>query len=269
MTHKRKVLLENGEYVEEPRFLTIDGKPGLPSGTRFVFDGEGNKTPKKGPGPVVFVLKPLPHNLFQRRGPDLIRRVTLPLYQVGQLISSMMRSYSSSNLEAVEPLVLWFAGTGSVRLNPNSDRCPTQALCGAAIDVPTLDNRTLSVPIADIVKPGFKTVVVGEGMPKPGGGKGDLILEVELLFPMGLTEPQKMLLKAAFFLPHTPSEKQVGASRCQQVVSRIATVPCSDLSHRAYPLSSQNHAVLAFEKAFKNPLEGWSKQMPKEPHPPK
>lgn len=39
VTHKRKVLLENGEYFEEPRTLTIDVKPGLPSGTRFVFEG--------------------------------------------------------------------------------------------------------------------------------------------------------------------------------------------------------------------------------------
>ncbi len=37
--HKRKVLLEDGTYVEEPRTLTIDVKPGLPSGTRFLFEG--------------------------------------------------------------------------------------------------------------------------------------------------------------------------------------------------------------------------------------
>ncbi len=39
VTHKRKVMLENGEYMEELRTLTIDVKPGLPSGTRFVFEG--------------------------------------------------------------------------------------------------------------------------------------------------------------------------------------------------------------------------------------
>jgi len=187
VSHKRKILHDNGEYTEELRFLTIDVKPGLPSGTRFLFEREGNITPKKQPGPVVFILKPLQHNLFQRRGADLVRRVTLPLYQ---------------------------------------------ALCGAAVEIPTLDNRILSVPIADIVKPGFRTIIVGEGMPKPGGGKGDLILEVDLLFPMELTEQQKLLLKSAFFLPTQPSEKQ-------------------------------NAALLEFEKAFKHPLEGWSKKLPK------
>jgi len=187
VSHKRKVLLESGEYIEEPRFLTIDVKPGLPSGTRFVFEGEGNKTPKKDPGPVVFVLKPAPHKLFQRRGADLVRKVTLPLYQ---------------------------------------------ALCGAAIEIPTLDNRTLTVPIADIVKPGFKTVVVGEGMPRPSGGKGDLILEVELLFPTGLNETQKMLIRSAFFLPAMPTEEQ-------------------------------SKAVRDYEKVFTSIKTGWSKNVPK------
>ena len=42
---------------------------------------EGNKTLKKEPGPVVFVLKALPHKRFTRRGADLVHKVTLPLYQ--------------------------------------------------------------------------------------------------------------------------------------------------------------------------------------------
>ncbi|KAG1680426.1 hypothetical protein FOA52_015517 [Chlamydomonas sp. UWO 241] len=188
VTHKRKVLLENSEYIEESRSLTIDVKPGLPSGTRFVFESEGNKTPSKAPGPVIFVLKPLPHDRFVRRGADLVHKVTLPLYQ---------------------------------------------ALCGTSIEVPTLDSRTLAVPISDIVKPGHRTVVAGEGMPIPGGaGRGNLIVEVELLFPQGLTEAQKGLVKAGFFLPQQPSEKQA-------------------------------HALLHFDKAFRHPLEGWSTGIPK------
>lgn len=191
VTHKRKVLLDSGEYLEEPRILTIDVKPGLPSGTRFVFEGEGNKTPKKEPGPVIFVLKPLPHPRFQRRGPDLVHKITLPLYQ---------------------------------------------ALIGTAVEVPTLDSRKLSVPIADMVKPGYSTVVFGEGMPKPGGGpgaRGNLIVEVELLFPTGLSEPQKTLLKAAFFLP--------------------SGQPVNE---------KQSKALRDFEAAFKDPKEGWAGLIP-------
>lgn len=39
VTHKRKVLVNAGEYYEEERTLTVDVKPGLPTGTRFVFEG--------------------------------------------------------------------------------------------------------------------------------------------------------------------------------------------------------------------------------------
>lgn len=39
VTHKRKVLVNPAEYYEEERALTVDVKPGLPTGTRFVFEG--------------------------------------------------------------------------------------------------------------------------------------------------------------------------------------------------------------------------------------
>lgn len=39
VSHKRKILNDDGSYEEEQRTLTIDIKPGLPSGTRFLFEG--------------------------------------------------------------------------------------------------------------------------------------------------------------------------------------------------------------------------------------
>jgi hypothetical protein len=39
VTHTRKTLLESGRIQEEERTLVIDAKPGLPEGTRFVFEG--------------------------------------------------------------------------------------------------------------------------------------------------------------------------------------------------------------------------------------
>lgn len=182
VVHTRKVLQPTGEVIEEQRSLTIDVKAGLPDGTRFVFEGEGNKTPMKEPGPVVFVLKSIPHPRFTRRGSDLVHKVVLPLYQ---------------------------------------------ALIGAAVEVKTLDSRILQVPVADIVTPGYSSSVVGEGMPKPSGGKGNLLLDIELLFPSALSEMQKMLLKASFFLPPKLSDKQA-------------------------------KAVKAFEKEFKDDLHGWA-----------
>jgi hypothetical protein len=42
---------------------------------------EGNRTPTKKPGAVVFILKAKPHDRFVRRGADLLHKVVLPLYQ--------------------------------------------------------------------------------------------------------------------------------------------------------------------------------------------
>ncbi len=41
---------------------------------------------------MVFVLKPLPHKRFVRRGADLVHKVTLPLYQalVGTAVEVLM-----------------------------------------------------------------------------------------------------------------------------------------------------------------------------------
>lgn len=89
------------------------------------------------------------------------------------------------------------------------------------------------MPIADVVTPGYTQTVPGEGMPKPAGGKGNLILEVDLLFPTSITEAQKMLIRSAFFLPPVPTKEQAKALR-------------------------------EFETAFKDPLKGWATGLPKD-----
>lgn len=64
--------------------------------------------------------------------------------------------------------------------------------------------------------------------------QGDLIIETELLFPIFFSETQKMLLKAAFFLP-----------------SKL--------------LPEQLQAVKAFEAAFKSQVKGWETGFPVKP----
>jgi len=73
------------------------------------------------------------------------------------------------------------------------------ALTGLIIDVPTLDDRLISIPVNDIVSPGYRKVVPGEGMPisKGGEARGDLILAFEIEFPQRLSQDQKSLLKDA------------------------------------------------------------------------
>ncbi|XP_037087399.1 dnaJ homolog subfamily B member 13-like [Pollicipes pollicipes] len=86
------------------------------------------------------------------------------------------------------------------------------ALTGCSVDVETLDGRLLHVSVHDVVFPGFKKVVRGEGMPVPGppplptGGRppppgrrhphGDLIIKFEVDFPRRLTQMQRHALRA-------------------------------------------------------------------------
>ena len=66
--------------------------------------------------------------------------------------------------------------------------------------VPTLDDRMLSIPINDIVQPGYTKRVVGEGMPiskSKDGEKGDLVIAFDIVFPTKLEVHQKSLLKQA------------------------------------------------------------------------
>jgi DnaJ family protein B protein 4 len=63
----------------------------------------------------------------------------------------------------------------------------TKALtAGVTVDVPTLDNRVLRVPLREVIYPGYERVVKNEGMPisKQGpGSKGDLKIRFEVKFP--------------------------------------------------------------------------------------
>lgn len=65
-----------------------------------------------------------------------------------------------------------------------------QALCGSTVNVPTLEGKTVTVASADIVQPGMKRRVTGEGLPYPKrpDRRGDLIVEYEVKFPERLSQ---------------------------------------------------------------------------------
>lgn len=65
-----------------------------------------------------------------------------------------------------------------------------QALCGCTINASTLGGKTVTVSTSDIVKPGMKRRVSGEGLPYPKrpDRRGDLIVEYEVKFPERLTQ---------------------------------------------------------------------------------
>lgn len=61
----------------------------------------------------------------------------------------------------------------------------SDALTDCSLQIPTLDNRTISVACPEVVSPFYEKTVVGEGMPnsKKPGTKGDLIVKFQILFP--------------------------------------------------------------------------------------
>ncbi|KAJ6674065.1 DNAJ HEAT SHOCK FAMILY PROTEIN [Salix viminalis] len=74
-----------------------------------------------------------------------------------------------------------------------------EALGGATVNLTTLDGRNLSIPVHDIVSPGYELVVAMEGMPitKEPGNRGNLRITFEVKFPTRLTPDQRAGLKRA------------------------------------------------------------------------
>jgi curved DNA-binding protein len=83
---------------------------------------------------------------------------------------------------------------------------PWEAALGAAVDVPTLDGRiSMKVPAGS--RSGQKLRIAGKGLPKPGGGAGDLYAVLAIVVPPALGEREKSLYEqlrdASRFDPRT------------------------------------------------------------------
>lgn len=72
-----------------------------------------------------------------------------------------------------------------------------EALGGVTVILKTLDGRTLSIPLNDIVSPGFEYVIANEGMPivKEPGKRGTLRVKFDVKFPSNLTSEQQAGVK--------------------------------------------------------------------------
>lgn len=68
-----------------------------------------------------------------------------------------------------------------------------EALCGCTVNVPTLDGRRVPITTKDIVRPGMKHRINGEGLPLPKSPdrRGHLIVEYEVKFPERLSQSAK------------------------------------------------------------------------------
>lgn len=71
------------------------------------------------------------------------------------------------------------------------------ALTGATINLTALDGRKLTVPLEDVVCPGYEKILPEEGMPisKKPGEKGNLRIKFDVEFPTQLTAEQKSGLR--------------------------------------------------------------------------
>ncbi|KAK1551253.1 hypothetical protein Q3G72_032817 [Acer saccharum] len=74
-----------------------------------------------------------------------------------------------------------------------------EALGGTTVNLTTLDGRKLSIPVTDIISPGYELAVAREGMPiaREPGNRGDLRIKFEVKFPTRLTPEQRAGLKRA------------------------------------------------------------------------
>jgi DnaJ family protein B protein 13 len=74
-----------------------------------------------------------------------------------------------------------------------------ESLCGCIVELLTLDGRKLSIPVNDVITPGFAKTVPNEGMPltKQAGQRGNLVLRFNIEFPRNLSEERKALIRQA------------------------------------------------------------------------
>ncbi|KIO16404.1 hypothetical protein M407DRAFT_16396 [Tulasnella calospora MUT 4182] len=147
--------LLNGK--QEERVVEVNVLPGWKAGTKAKFDGAGNENEDGTFQTVAFVVEEKPHDGFTREGDDLHAKVRLPL---------------------------------------------VDALCGPS-KPPTitgLDGKTHTVPLpSGVIKPNTPTRIKGEGMPKRKEGKvvgkGDLVVDWDIVFPDRLAPGQKEAIR--------------------------------------------------------------------------
>ena len=71
----------------------------------------------------------------------------------------------------------------------------SEAALGTTVTVPTLEEPvTLKVPAG--TQPGATLRVKRKGVPKAGGGRGDLLVNVDVVVPQKLTKTQRKLLQS-------------------------------------------------------------------------
>ena len=73
----------------------------------------------------------------------------------------------------------------------------SDALTDCSLQIPTLDNRVISVACPEVVSPFYEKTVGGEGMPisKKPGQKGDMVVKFHILFPKYLNGQKRTKIR--------------------------------------------------------------------------
>ncbi|MGB7405271.1 MAG: molecular chaperone DnaJ [Pacificimonas sp.] len=142
--------------VDKEKELTVDIPAGVDEGTRIRLAGNGEAGARGGPaGDLYIFVHLIPDEVFTRSGTNL--HITVPL-------------------------------------------CITDAALGGTIEVPTIDGEMTELSIPSGTQSGREFRRRGKGMPSlsgagRSGGRGDLIVEVEVETPTRLSKRQKELLE--------------------------------------------------------------------------
>nr|XP_018892917.1 dnaJ homolog subfamily B member 13 isoform X1 [Gorilla gorilla gorilla] len=189
----RRVLNEDGySSTIKDKILTIDVKPGWRQGTRITFEKEGDQVrgeeadsdedmeTSRGRNLAKVTRPTSPCHLLASpaQGPNIIPADII--FIVKEKLHPRFRR-ENDNLFFVNPIPLG------------------KALTCCTVEVRTLDDRLLNIPINDIVHPKYFKKVPGEGMPLPEDPtkKGDLFIFFDIQFPTRLTPQKKQMLRQA------------------------------------------------------------------------
>lgn len=72
-----------------------------------------------------------------------------------------------------------------------------EALGGSMLQIPSLNGKSLTIPLTELVYPGYERIVPNEGMPiaKEHGKKGNLRIRFDIKFPSRLSPDQRARIK--------------------------------------------------------------------------